>query len=194
MIISGEKYALASEQSVLKEMTQQVLDEEKAKEQARQGKSTKKKEKRKKSTVKPPVEVFKTACFKFIQGSAMDAFMKSLPSDFGQDRLFCMLISQSLHRLVCQWVADGMKMAPPDVMPKIPGMKSILANRKSQVIVFVDTDSEVHHFVASAINVYKKKARKQSKRLANIMKDRRESGKAAKNTHVRNIRMMEEAT
>jgi hypothetical protein len=32
MIISGEKYALALEQSVLKEMTQQVLDEEKAKE------------------------------------------------------------------------------------------------------------------------------------------------------------------
>jgi hypothetical protein len=54
-----------------------------------------------------------------------------------------------------------MKMAPPDVMPKIPGMKSKVANRNSQVIVSVDTNSEVHRFVTSAINVYKKKARKQ---------------------------------
>jgi hypothetical protein len=124
----------------------------------------------------------------------MDAFMKSLPSGFGQDHLFCVLITQSLHRLVRQLVADGMKMAPPDVMPKIPGMKSKVANRNSQVIVSVDTDSEVHRFVTSAINVYKKKARKRSKRLANIVKERWESGKAAKNTHVQNIRMMEEAT
>lgn len=127
----------------------------------RQGKSTKKKEKKKKSTIKPPVEVFETVCFKFMQGPAMDAFMKSLPSDFGQDRLFCVLITQSLRRLVRQWVADGMKMAPPDVMPKVPGMKSIVANRNSQVVVSVDTNSEVHHFVASAINVYKRKARKR---------------------------------
>jgi hypothetical protein len=60
--------------------------------------------------------------------------------------------------------------------------------------ISVDTDSEVHHFVVSAINVYKKKARKRSKHLANIVKERRESGKAAKNTHVQNICMMEEAT
>jgi hypothetical protein len=106
------------------------------------------------------MEVFETACFKFIQGLAMGAFMKLLPSRFGQDHLFCMLITQSLHQLEHQWVADGMKMAPPDVMPKIPGMKSIVANRNSQVIVSVDTDSEVHHFIMSAINVYKKKARK----------------------------------
>ncbi len=36
----------------------------------------------------------------------MDAFMKSLPSGFGQHHLFCMLITQSLHQLVHQLVAD----------------------------------------------------------------------------------------
>ncbi len=138
---------------MLKEEEQKMLEDEKSKEWARQGKSKKKeKTKQKSSKPKPPVEVFETACFSFIQEAVMDAFMRSLPADFGNDHLFCVLIAQALFRLMHQLIADGMNMVPKDVMPKIPLAMQVIDN--GQVVVSVDTDSEVHHFVASGIKTY----------------------------------------
>lgn len=96
-ILAAQKYSIAIEQWVLKEEERKMLEDEKAREWAQQGKSKKKeKKKRKSSKPKPPVEVFETACFSFIQEAAMDAFMRSLPADFGNDHLFCILIAQVL--------------------------------------------------------------------------------------------------
>jgi hypothetical protein len=51
-----------------------------------------------------------------------------------------------------QWIADGMNMVPKDVMPKIPLAMQVIDN--GQVVVSVDTDSEVHRSVASGIKTY----------------------------------------
>ncbi len=91
----------------------------------------------------------------------MNAFMRSLPADFGIDHLFCILIAQVLFRLMHQWIADGMNMVPKDVMPKIP--LAMHMNDNGQVVVSVDTDLEVHHFVASSIKTYRTLAMRRLK-------------------------------
>ena len=178
---------------MLKEEEQKMLEDEKSREWARQGKSKKKeKKKRKSSKPKPPVEVFETACFSFIQEAVMDAFMRSLPADFGNDHLFCVLIAQALFRLMHQWIADGMNMVPKDVMPKIP--LAMQVNDNGQVVVSVDTDSEVHHFVASGIKTYRTLATKRLKRLTRAAEEREKAQKAPRSSHHRDICTMKGAT
>lgn len=69
-----------------------------------------------------------------------------------------------------------------------------LPQRYGQVIVLVDGDSEVHRFVASAVTVYKKTARKRSKYLTKAANERKKSGFVPKQSHVRDIKTMEEAS
>jgi hypothetical protein len=60
-----------------------------------------------------------------------------------------------------QWIADGMNMVPKDVMPKIPSAMQVIDN--GQVVVSVNTDSEVHRFVTSGIKTYRTLAKKRLK-------------------------------
>jgi hypothetical protein len=192
-VLAAEKNAIAIEQWVLKEADREALEDEKAQEQARKGITRQKeKKKRKTSKPKPPTEVFETACFRFIQGAAMDEFMTTLPSDFGEDRLFCILIAQALFRLVRHWMADAINTVPKDIMPQI--LPSREANNKGQVVVSVDTDSEVHRFVASAVRVYRMPAAKRLKILKRAAKERKTALRAPRASHTRNIRTMEGAT
>jgi hypothetical protein len=70
MVIAAEKYAMAIEEAILKEMEWQALG----------------KQKKQSSSPKPPEEVFETACFSFIQcGEAMKDFMEGLPVPLGSD-------------------------------------------------------------------------------------------------------------
>lgn len=122
----------------------------------------------------------------------MDAFMTSLPSDFEEDCLFSVLIAQALFWLICQWMADAINMVPNDIMPKIPS--SIGANNNGQIVISDNTDSDVHHFITSAISAYRTIAVKKLKWLKRAVKERMEEGKAPRASHTRNIRTMEGAT
>jgi hypothetical protein len=99
---------------------------------------------------------------------------------------------QALFRLMHQWIADGMNMVPKDVMPKIPSAMQVIDN--GQVVVSVDTDSEVHRFVASGIKTYRTLATKRLKRLTRAAEEREKAQKAPQSSHHRDICTMKGAT
>jgi hypothetical protein len=162
MLVAAEKHALAVEAEVLKQIERRALG----------------KRKKKGSSPKPPEEVFETACFSFIQhGNTMKDFMDSLPASLGSDRLFSVLIVQSLFRLCRDWVLEAMNSAPDEHSPSIP--KTDKDSDEFRVLVSIDKDSEVHRFVASAVCTEMKWARSELKRLTK-KKERSDSLKKRK--------------
>jgi hypothetical protein len=148
MIVAAEKYALAVKAAVLKGIEQEALG----------------KRKKRAAPLQPPEEVFETACFSFIQRHEdMKDLMEALPVSLGTDRLFTVLIIQSLFRLCRDWVFEAVTSALDEFSPSTPKTK-----RKSNefcLLVPVDKDSEVHRFVASAVCTEMKLTRKELKRL-----------------------------
>jgi hypothetical protein len=148
MIVAAKKHALAIEAAALKQMERQRL-----------GKSGKKV-----SPIQPPEEVFETACFSFIQnGNELKSFMKALPTPLGSERLFAVLILQSVFRLCRDWILEAMNSAPEKFSQSSTRNKQ--ESGSFHVLVTVDMDSEVHRFVGSAACTEIKAAKKEMKEL-----------------------------
>jgi hypothetical protein len=74
--------------------------------------------------LQPPEEVFETACFSFIQcDEDMKDLMEALPVSLGTNRLFTVLIIQSLFQLCQDWDFEAVMSAPDECSPSTPKTK-----------------------------------------------------------------------